>query len=133
MQDDSQAGIGGARQGVDAKGKKGAEKFPEMGHFRRFCYGSVTYVQFPDLLPVVMEVATFGHLDSSYGYRRGSEVAMAEKGKEVWLVAALEPEREVTPEPSRSAAPLANREAMSWIRALANDWEDTRSHGQASK
>jgi hypothetical protein len=56
---------------------------------------------------------------------------MAEKGKEVWLDGAPEPEPEVTPEPS--AAPLATREAMSWIRALANDWEDTRSHTEAHK
>jgi hypothetical protein len=39
----------------------------------------------------------------------------------------------VEPAPSPTAALHPTREAMSWIRALANDWEDERSHSEATK
>jgi len=58
---------------------------------------------------------------------------MAEKSKEAWLDATLGPEREVKADSGPASAPGGTREAMSWIRALANDWEDTRSHAEPSK
>jgi hypothetical protein len=79
-----------------------------------------------------MEVATFALQDSSYGYRRESEAVMAQSSDEIRPDAERKAELEVRPAPS-SAATDPKREAMSWIRALANDWEDERSHSELTK
>jgi hypothetical protein len=58
---------------------------------------------------------------------------MAEKTKEARPDAALEMALEAQPAPIPTTAVHPTREAMSWIRALANDWEDTRSHSESAK
>jgi hypothetical protein len=52
---------------------------------------------------------------------------MAQSSEEIRPDAEHKALPEVRPVPS-SAAIDPKREAMSWIRALANDWEDERSH-----
>ena len=44
---DTQDVIRRARQGVQGEREQGAEEHPGVGHCGRFCYGSVTWVQFP--------------------------------------------------------------------------------------
>jgi hypothetical protein len=47
--------------------------------------------------------------------------------------AAMKPTTASKPRPGSEAAIPPTREAMSWIRALANDWEDERSHSEVGK
>ncbi len=58
---------------------------------------------------------------------------MAERSREPWPDVTREPASVQKPEPSPVVGPQPSREAMSFIRALANDWEDTRSHAEAAK
>ena len=58
---------------------------------------------------------------------------MTEKNKEAWPDEAPKPTPSVKPAPSPALTIYPTREAMSWIRALANDWEDERSHSEATK
>lgn len=58
---------------------------------------------------------------------------MAEESKEVRRDAALEAALHVKLAPHEATAAQPTREAMSWIRALANDWEDAMSQSQAPK
>ncbi len=46
---------------------------------------------------------------------------------------ALKPASASQPGAGSEAAIPPTREAMSWIRALANDWEDERSHSELGK
>ena len=57
---------------------------------------------------------------------------MGEDSKEVWPNEGNET-TDVTPVASPGPTRYPTREAMSWIRALANDWEDARSHGDSPK
>jgi len=57
---------------------------------------------------------------------------MAES-KEVRTEAVRKPLPEPTLAPGPAVTLHPNHEAMSWIRALANDWEDERSHSEATK
>jgi hypothetical protein len=58
---------------------------------------------------------------------------MEEVGKEDCLGAEqpTAPDVELASSPAIPMHPT--REAMSWIRALANDWEDERSHSEPPK
>jgi hypothetical protein len=58
---------------------------------------------------------------------------MAEKSKEGWPDEGDKPAPTVSPAPSPTLTRHPTREAMSWIRALANDWEDERSHTEIPK
>jgi hypothetical protein len=58
---------------------------------------------------------------------------MGEMSKEVWQYASHEPAPDMKPAPSPVVAVDPTRDAMSWIRALAHDWEDERSHSPAAK
>jgi hypothetical protein len=58
---------------------------------------------------------------------------MAEETEGVRPDAALKPATASKPGPCPEAAIPPTREAMSWIRALANDWEDERSHSELGK
>lgn len=57
---------------------------------------------------------------------------MGEESKEVWPNEGNET-TDVMPVASPAPTRYPTREAMSWIRALANDWEDARSHGDSPK
>jgi hypothetical protein len=57
---------------------------------------------------------------------------MAERSKD-WPDATREPTPDEEPQPSATAVLHPTHEAMSFIRALANDWEDKRNHSQAAK
>jgi hypothetical protein len=56
---------------------------------------------------------------------------MPEQTKEAWPNTELEMALGTKPAPALRTAIHPTREAMSWIRALANDWEDARSHSEA--
>ncbi len=61
------------------------------------------------------------------------QLDMAEEREGVRPDAALKPGPASKPGPGSEAAIPPTREAMSWIRALANDWEDERSHSEVGK
>jgi hypothetical protein len=69
VQQHPQGVISRACKRVESERNERAQEQPGVGHFRLFCYGSVTYVQFLPAFPGVMEVATFAVQHSSYGYR----------------------------------------------------------------
>ena len=58
---------------------------------------------------------------------------MTEKSREASREAALSDSPSARRRPSPAVVVPPTREAMSWIRALANDWEDERSHSEAAK
>ena len=58
---------------------------------------------------------------------------MAKKTEEARPNAASKPGPGPPPALGPEVAIPPTREAMSWIRALANDWEDERSHSEVGK
>jgi hypothetical protein len=82
-----------------------------------------------------MNIATFDTGGSSYWHRWGpGGMIMAEERKEGWPEAS----RALRPDATSASVPppvrtIPTREAMSWIRALANDWEDERSRPPGDK
>jgi hypothetical protein len=58
---------------------------------------------------------------------------MPERTEGVLADAALKAAPASKPGPDPEPAIPPTREAMSWIRALANDWEDERSHSEVGK